>query len=179
MFWLLLGLTPLQWPITVNQIWNKKKPLDIEFIHIKMQFVQKSIFQTSSEVDATFAYSEQYCSQQYRHCLNDTDPDWTIALNNASPVTHQPGRLAELMKLENSAVLDSLLRSEIKCQKKHSQELNFIQYPRTVLFRREGAESSNLKYNLQVAGEKRFSTLLVKIAIWGKELPKCNSGLWT
>lgn len=82
------------------------------------------------------------------------------------------------MKLENSAILDYLFRSERKCQKKHSQELNFIQYSRTILFRREGPESSNLKYKLQVAGE-RFPSLLVKMAIWGKQLPICTSGLWT
>lgn len=52
------------------------------------------------------------------------------------------------MKLENPAILDYLLTSESKYQKKHYLELNFIQYPRAVLFRREGPESSNLKYNL-------------------------------
>lgn len=49
-----------------------------------MQFIQKSTFQAFSGVSVIFAYSEQYCSQQYRHCLSNTDPDWTIALN-ASP----------------------------------------------------------------------------------------------
>lgn len=82
------------------------------------------------------------------------------------------------MKLENSAILDYLLRSERKYQREHSQELNFIQYPRLVLVRREGPESSNLKYNIKVVGED-FPSLLVKAAIWGKQLPICNSGLWT
>lgn len=127
--------------------WTKLGTRQKLWAHIKMNFIQQSIFQASSGVNAMFAYSEQYCCRQYRHCLSNTDPGWTIALNNASPKTHQPERLAKLMKLENSAILDCLLRSERKYQKKHSQKLNF-QYPRTALFRREGPKSSNLKYNL-------------------------------